>query len=93
LFETDPLKVPGEDGYHALFFQQCWDTVADSLLHFVNHVWVSHSLISFINNTLIVMIPKIDKPEFVSQFRPISLCNVVYKIISKVIGNNSPCVA
>ena len=31
------------------------------------------------------MIPKIDKPEFISQFRPIALCNVIYKIITKVI--------
>ena len=87
LFEMGPQKAPGEDGYPALFFQQCWDTVANSLLHYVNQVWVNSSLISFINNTLIVMIPKIDKPEFVSQFRPISLCNVTYKIIYKVIVN------
>ncbi|RHN82372.1 putative RNA-directed DNA polymerase [Medicago truncatula] len=83
----NPHKAPGEDGYPAIFFQKCWDTVADSIYQFVNQVWVTPSLISSINNTLIVMIPKIDKPEFVSQFRPIALCNVIYKIISKVIVN------
>ena len=91
LFDMNPHKAPGEDGYPALFFQKCWDTVADSIYQFVNQVWVNHSLISSINNTLIVMIPKIDKPEFVSQFRPISLCNVIYKMISKVIVTESSC--
>jgi len=77
LFDMNPHKVPREDGYPTLFFQQCWDTISESLDQYVNQVWVNHSLISCINNTLIVIIPKIDKPEFVSQFRPISLCNVV----------------
>lgn len=39
------------------------------------------------NETDIVLIPKIDRFEWVSQFRPISLCNFAYKIISKMIVN------
>ncbi|KAK2356470.1 hypothetical protein QL285_093800 [Trifolium repens] len=66
LFDMGPLKAPGEDGYPALFFQQCWETVADSLFRYVNQVWMNPSLISTINNTLLVLIPKVDKPEFVS---------------------------
>jgi len=87
LFDMGPLKAPGEDGYPALFFQKCWDTIAGSLFNFVSQVWINPSPISSINNTLIIMIPKVDKPDFVSQFRPISFCNVIYKIISKVIVN------
>ncbi|GAU49878.1 hypothetical protein TSUD_408170 [Trifolium subterraneum] len=83
LFDMGPLKSPGEDGYPALFFQQNWDTVSDSLFHYINQVWLNPSLISSINNTLLVLIPKVDRPEFVSQFRPITLCNAVYKIITK----------
>ncbi|GAU43787.1 hypothetical protein TSUD_378120 [Trifolium subterraneum] len=95
LFDMGPHKAPGEDGYPAMFFQHCWDTIADSLYQYVNQVWGNPSLISSINNTLIVMIPKVDRPELVTQFRPIALCNVIYKIITKTrwrLSTGNPCV-
>ncbi|GAU39340.1 hypothetical protein TSUD_60910 [Trifolium subterraneum] len=78
LFDMGPHKAPGEDGYPTLFFQQNWDIVVDSVHHFVNQVWSNPSLISLINNTLLVLIPKVDKPEFISQFRPIALWRTIH---------------
>jgi hypothetical protein len=87
LWSIGDLKAPGPDGLHAIFYKRFWDMLGDDLikevLAAVNNIAVPEGW----NNTTIVMIPKIDTPEKVAQFRPISLCNVVYKVISKMLAN------
>jgi hypothetical protein len=51
----------------------------------VRDVWRNPSHIVSVNQTDICLIPKVPQPEFVNQFRPISLCNTIYKVVSKVI--------
>ncbi|CAJ2654248.1 unnamed protein product [Trifolium pratense] len=76
-----------QSDHHPILVLLKGETTTNRNRPFRFEVWVNPSLISSINNTLLVLIPKVDKPEFVSQFRPIALCNVVYKIITKVIVN------
>ena len=82
-----PLKAPGPDGMPPLFFQHFWSTcgvvVTKTVLDFLNF---GISPPNF-NETHITLVPKIKEPKKIMDYRPISLCNVVYKIASKAIAN------
>ena len=81
------LKAPGPDGMSPLFNQHFWGTVhhdvTSSILMWLN----SDTLPTSLNHTFITLIPKINSLEHAHQFCPISLCNVLYKIFSKVLAN------
>ena len=69
----------------ALFYQKFWDIVKDDLTHMVNQFLFEGTMAQGLNDTNICLIPKTTKPNEMKTFRPISLCNVSYKIISKVL--------
>ena len=87
LFQMGPTKAPGPHGMNALFYQQYWHIVGDDVIAAVLDFLNSGYMTSEINYTHIVLIPKVKSPEKISDYRPISLCNVIYKIISKVLAN------
>ena len=80
-----PEKAPGPDGMTAMFYQKFWDIVKEDLTRMVNQFLFDGTMAQGLNDTNICLIPKTEKPNEMSKFRPISLCNVSYKIISKVL--------
>lgn len=80
-----PYKDLGPDGLHAGFFQRFWLIVGDLVREEVERVFIERKIPEYLSKTHIVLIPKIQGPETVGNYRPISLCNSVYKIITKII--------
>ena len=82
-----PLKSPGPDGMPPLFYQSYWSLigsdVAQTILHYLNTGTLPKSL----GHSFITLIPKVKCPDHVTQFRPISLSNVLYRIFAKVLAN------
>ncbi|KAH9661422.1 reverse transcriptase domain-containing protein [Citrus sinensis] len=87
IFSMGPFKAPGVDGFHAGFYQAQWNTVGMSLSSFIKNIFTSNHIPAEINRTLLVFIPKVDHPTSLKMFRPISLCTVPYKTVTKIIAN------
>ena len=87
LFQMAPIKASEPDGMNAHFYQKYWHVVGDTVVNVVLDFLKFGHMVPEINHTHIVLIPMIKAHEKISDFRPISLCNVIYKIISKVLAN------
>ncbi|XP_041024031.1 uncharacterized protein LOC121264798 [Juglans microcarpa x Juglans regia] len=87
LKQMEPASAPGPDGMAPLFFQNYWPILGKSVSIAILEVLNFGIIPSSMNHTFISLIPKKKNPVKVADFRPISLCNVIYKLISKVIAN------
>ncbi|KAK0577517.1 hypothetical protein LWI29_034297 [Acer saccharum] len=83
-------KAPGRDGFPTLFYQKFWSQVGPSVVLASLDYLNSGASMERLNDTLITLIPKKKVAVTVSDFRPISLCNVIYKIVAKTIANHFP---
>lgn len=68
-------------------FQKYWDIIGSDVTDMVLNVLNSNMSTAEINKTIITIVPKIENPTKMTEFRPINLSNVIYKLISKVLVN------
>jgi hypothetical protein len=80
-------KAPGPDGFTALFYKKYWHMVKTEVLGCIKNFFLNHILLQEQNHTHITLILKQSGSHTVHHFRPISLCNIVYKIITKILAN------
>lgn len=86
MFTIGLSKAPGPDGFHVFFFQQMWHIVGGRVTSSCPKVLNKEEFVSSLNATNIVMIPKLKNLVKVGDFKPISLCNVLYKVILKALA-------
>ena len=76
-----------------MLLQSNWDIVGNEVTNAIKSFFSSGKLIKEINHTFLTLIPKIFNASQLTDYRPISCCNVLYKFISKVLANRLQLVA
>jgi hypothetical protein len=79
------LKAPGLDGYGAKFFKVSWGIVKEDVLAAVMEFFRDGAIYHAVNSTLVTLIPKHSAARTIKEYRPISCCTTVFKIISKIL--------
>ncbi|KAK4381744.1 Retrovirus-related Pol polyprotein from type-2 retrotransposable element R2DM, partial [Sesamum angolense] len=84
-FDIEEDKAPIPDGFSSGFFKAAWPVVGEEVSKAIIDFFKTGRLLKQLNATLLTLIPKVRTPHSVAEFRPISYCNVICKVISKII--------
>lgn len=87
VWNCDNNKSPGPDGVSFSFIKKFWVDVKEDFIGFLQDFYWNGKLVRGSNCSFIVLVPKKDNPQRVSDFRPISLIGCMYKVSSKVLAN------
>ncbi|CAL1401169.1 unnamed protein product [Linum trigynum] len=74
-------KAPGPDSLSVFFFRKYWSVVGDDVTKAVLQILNTGVMPAGLNHTLITLIPKVKQPVTPKDYRPISLCNVLYQVV------------
>ena len=87
VWECDSYKSPGPDGICFGFIKEFWDLLQDDFMRFMVEFHCNGKLCKGLNSTFIALIPKVNSPQRLNDFIPISLVGCLYKVLAKVLAN------
>ncbi|EOY19200.1 Retrotransposon, unclassified-like protein [Theobroma cacao] len=87
VFAIDKDSVVGPDGFSSFFYQQCWPIIAEDLLAAVRDFFKGAVFPRGVTSTTLVLLAKKPDAATWSDFRPISLCTILNKIVTKLLAN------
>ncbi|XP_039035391.1 uncharacterized protein LOC120171819 [Hibiscus syriacus] len=85
LFRQGRDKIPSPYGYTFWFFKAAWEIINRDFLIAMRYFFQYSFLLPTFNATTIVLVPKSLNYSMAKEFRPISCCSVVYKIITRIL--------
>lgn len=85
LYDIEETKAPGSDGYSSCFFKKAWPQIGRNISAAILNFFRTGKLLKQVNATSLCLVPKMDQPPYVTQYRPVGCCNVLHKIISKML--------
>ena len=86
-FQMEEGKAPSPDGFTVNFFHHFWDIIKQEVWKIIEDSRVSRKILPAFNATFLTLNPKCEGVDSLDKLRPISLCNVIYEIITKIIAN------
>ncbi|PNX70644.1 cysteine-rich receptor-like protein kinase, partial [Trifolium pratense] len=86
IWNCDGNKSLGPDGYNFNFLKECWPTLKCDVMEFLNEFHRNAVLPKAVTASFLALIPKKDHPQHLSEYRPICLIGILYKILSKLLA-------
>lgn len=87
LFSMPSNKAPGPDGYPVEFYKSAWPIIGKDFTTAVQSFFIYGFMPRGVNATILSLIPKRTDPETMKDYRPIACCNMLYKVVSKLLAN------
>ncbi|GKV51601.1 hypothetical protein SLEP1_g58236 [Rubroshorea leprosula] len=85
--DCDSSKAPSPDGFNFRFVKSEWEVIKEDVIGFLQDFHKNSKMVRGLNTSFIGLIPKVDNPQKIEEFRPISLIGVMYKILAKILAN------
>ena len=86
IMSMNPNSSPGPDGFGGKFYQECFEIIKDDLISVIKSFYTANIMPRYMSHACLVLLPKVEHPNRLKDYRPISLSNFINKIISKIMS-------